>query len=85
MEFKKWLRKILTDDYYRKLDPNIEIEKFATHASETPAMRLLMKEFDLKKKHFAVGSSDCHLELPAPLENHSIPGRVNQGLLTVKR
>jgi hypothetical protein len=85
LEFKKWLRGILTDEYYKKLDPNLDIEKFATHASETPAMRSLMKEFDLKKRTFGAHGSDCRLELPAPLDNHSIPDRVNQGLLTIRR
>lgn len=85
MKFKKWLRKILTDVHYKELDPNFEIDKTATHTSETPAMRSLMKDFDLKKKHFTAGSSDCKLELPPPLENLIIQGRVNQGLLTIKR
>ncbi|KAI4955558.1 hypothetical protein J4E91_001419 [Alternaria rosae] len=85
MKFKKWLRKILTDVHYKELDPNFEIDKTATHASETPAMRSLMKDFDLKKKHFTAGSSGCKLELPPPLENLIIQGRVNQGLLTIKR
>jgi hypothetical protein len=67
------------------LDPNLDVEKLATHASETPPMRLLMKEFDLKKRTFGLHGVDCQLELPAPLENHSIPGRVNQGLLTIRR
>jgi hypothetical protein len=85
LEFKKWLRNILTDEYYQKLDPNLDIEKLATHASETPPMRLLMKEFDLKKRNFGLHDPDCRMELPTPLENHSIPGRVDQGLLTIRR
>jgi len=84
MKFKKWLREILTDVHYRELDPNFEIDKLATHASETPAMRSLMKDFDVKKKHFTVASPDYQLELPFPLENLDIPG-VKQGLLTIKR
>ncbi|KAI4633484.1 hypothetical protein J4E80_000850 [Alternaria sp. BMP 0032] len=85
MKFKRWLREILTDVHYKELDPTFDIDKTATHASETPAMRSLMKDFDLKKKHFTAGSSDCQLELPSPLENLIIQGRVNQGLLTIKR
>jgi len=85
LEFKKWLRKVLTDVHYMKLDPNLDIGSFASHASETPAMRLLMKDFDLKKKHFTVGSFDCQIELPPPLENHSVPGYVDLGLLTIKK
>ncbi|KAL6709496.1 hypothetical protein ACN47E_001431 [Coniothyrium glycines] len=52
MEFKKWLRNQLGDDYYRELDPRLDIEKYASHASETPAMRSLMKDFDHAKKNF---------------------------------
>ena len=85
MEFKKWLRKLLSREQYEKLDPNLDIEKFATHASETPSMRALMKEFDQKKRQFGLDGQGCQLELPEPLENISIPGRVNQGLLTIRR
>jgi hypothetical protein len=68
-----------------KLDPNLDVEKFATHASETPSMRILMKEFDQKKRSFGVEGGECKLELPAPIENIDIKGRVNQGLLTIQR
>lgn len=48
-------------------------------------MRALMKEFDLKKKDFGLDGYDCQLELPAPIEDLTIVGRVNQGLLTIRR
>jgi hypothetical protein len=44
-----------------------------------------MEEFDLKKRTFGAYGSDCRLELPVPLDNHSIPNSVNQGLLTIRK
>lgn len=83
-KFKVWLRKLLGDDEYRKLDPNLDIERNATHASETPAMRALMKIFDDIKKTFQPISRDFwKITLPHPLQNLSIPGRVDQGLIRV--
>lgn len=84
-KFKYWLRGFLGDGEYRKLDPNLDIERNATHASETPAMRALMKKFDALKKGFEPNSRDFKVTLPEPLQNLSIPGRVNQGLMIIPK
>lgn len=84
-EFKRWVRLLLGDEEYRKLDPNLDIERNATHASETPAMRILMKKFDALKKNFSTNSREVRLTLPPPLQNLVIPNRVNQGLITIPR
>ncbi|KAF2127870.1 hypothetical protein P153DRAFT_432314 [Dothidotthia symphoricarpi CBS 119687] len=84
-KFKEWIRLLLGDEEYRKLDPNLDIGKNASHASETPAMRALMKKFDALKKHFGMDSRDLRLTLPDPVQDLNIPGRVNQGLITIPR
>lgn len=83
--FKEWIRMLLGDEEYRKLDPNLDIERNAAHASETPAMRALMKKFDALKKNFNMDSHEVRLTLPPPLQNLVIPDRVNQGLITIPR
>ncbi|KAJ4412725.1 hypothetical protein N0V91_000487 [Didymella pomorum] len=84
-EFKAWLRRFLGDEEYRKLDPNLDIERNATHASESPAMRALMKNFDAFKKGFEPNSRDLKVTLPEPLQNLTIPGRVNKGLFVLSK
>ena len=84
-EFKRWMRWLLGDEEYRKLDPNFDINRNATHASETPAMRALMKKFDALKKNFTPNSREVRLTLPPPLQNLSIPNRVDQGLIIIPR
>ncbi|KAF1828846.1 hypothetical protein BDW02DRAFT_200221 [Decorospora gaudefroyi] len=84
-EFKKWLRAQIGDDEYRKLDPNLDIDKNANHASETPAMRELMQAFDDVKKQFTFATPDVRFSLQGELENLDIPGKVNKGLIIIPR
>lgn len=85
-EFKKWIREWIGDDEYRKLDPNLDIARDATHASETAPMRELMKRFDVLKKQFGVGDSrKLPLTLPEPIQNLNIPGKVDHGLIRITR
>jgi hypothetical protein len=79
------LRTLLGDDEYRKLDPNLDIDKIANHASETPAMRELMQSFDDVKKQFTFATPDVRFSLQGELENLDIPGRVNKGLIIIPR
>ncbi|KAF2188028.1 actin-like ATPase domain-containing protein [Zopfia rhizophila CBS 207.26] len=83
MEFKKWLRSLIGDKNYQKLDPNTEANKISSHATEGEAMRILMKRFDALKKQFHSGSEDRHVDLPKPLHNLTIPGKVNSGEITI--
>ncbi|KAF2827326.1 actin-like ATPase domain-containing protein, partial [Ophiobolus disseminans] len=83
--FLKWLRSELGESYYRELDPNLDIDKDAFHASESPAMRYLMQEFDERKQTFDRDSGDFRLDLPEPLADLTIDGVVNQGEITVTR
>ncbi|KAI4922167.1 hypothetical protein J4E90_000595 [Alternaria incomplexa] len=83
LEFKKWLRMLLGEEEYLKLDPNLDIDKNANHASETPAMRELMQAFDDVKKQFAFSTPDVRFSLRGELENLDIFGKVNKGLITI--
>jgi hypothetical protein len=56
------LRTLLGDDEYRKLNPNLDIDKIANHASETPAMRELMQSFDDVKKQFTFATPDVRFD-----------------------
>jgi hypothetical protein len=46
-------------------------------------MRVLMKDFDERKKKFSNNARDMKLDLPEPLENLNIPGKVLEGELTI--
>ncbi|KAH7085513.1 hypothetical protein BKA63DRAFT_598156 [Paraphoma chrysanthemicola] len=83
--FLKWLRDILGEQNYRQLDPNLDIDKDAFHASESPAMRYLMQKFDERKQGFDRDSGDIYLDLPDPLDALTIPGVVDQGQMTIPR
>ncbi|CAO2656251.1 Nn.00g050540.m01.CDS01 [Neocucurbitaria sp. VM-36] len=84
-EFLKWLRNQLGEANYRHLDPNLDIDKDAFHASESPAMRYLMEKFDERKQIFDRNSRDLYLDLPEPLDSLTIPGIVYQGQITIPR
>ncbi|KAH8732201.1 hypothetical protein GQ44DRAFT_766352 [Phaeosphaeriaceae sp. PMI808] len=85
-KFKQWLRRKIGDDNYCELDPDLNIDKAASNASETGPMRELMKEFDIRKEQFtAFGTQDIHISLPEPLHNLSIPGVVQGGEITITR
>jgi hypothetical protein len=48
-------------------------------------MRKLMRTFDVIKKKFKKESKDVHIDLPGPLSNLTITGKVNQGEITITR
>jgi hypothetical protein len=86
IKFKEWLRDLLGDKNYQRFDPNTELHKITPHTTEGKAMRELMKEFDARKRGFRKDyNQDIHLDLPAPLDNLTIPGKVNGGEITITR
>ena len=71
-------------DRYSKLDPGSAGQKISAHATEGEQMRKLMKKFDERKKKFSRNDArDIPLDLPKPLENLNIPGKVLGGQLTI--
>lgn len=92
-KFKQWIRGLIGDEEYRKLDPNLDVARNATHASETAAMRELMRRFDALKKQFGMEHRNLPLTLPEPLQNLDIPKnqnldlpkKVNKGLIKIQR
>ncbi|KAH7073280.1 hypothetical protein FB567DRAFT_611506 [Paraphoma chrysanthemicola] len=83
-DFKKWLRRILKAEY-AELDPITEDDDLSAHATESGAMRELMKAFDAHKKAFHQDSTDMHIDLPRPLHKSNIPGNVEQGDLIITK
>src|SRR5271155_5724521 len=75
--FKGWLNKILGDRHYHTLDPESRGQKISAHTTEGEEMRDVMKAFDEKKKKFSQNDvRDVKLDLPKPLDNLNIPGKV---------
>jgi hypothetical protein len=85
MEFKRWLRQLLTDEHYRKLDPDPEFRNLGSHTVERKAMRELMDAFNAHKENFGSGSDDIHMDLPDPLDSLDLPGRVDRGGIKIPR
>jgi hypothetical protein len=83
-DFKKWLQHHLGREY-RKLDPKGECDKINASATETQAMRELMREFEFHQKAFRGSSPTMHIDLPRPLENLSIARRVEHGDLSITK
>lgn len=84
-KFKEWLRQVLGERNYTHLDPLSDSQRINAQAMEIAEMRLLMSRFEAAKKIFCADSDDVELELPAPLHTLNIPGRVDQGLLTISQ
>jgi hypothetical protein len=77
---------LLGDKNYQMLGPNTELNKITSHTTEGKAMRELMKESDTCKRRFRkVYNQNIHLDLPAPLDNLTIPGKVDGGEITITR
>ena len=86
IKFKEWLRDLLGDKNYQRLGPNIGLNKITSHTTEGKAMRELMKEFDTCKRRFRKDyNQDIHLDLSAPLDNLTIPGKVDGGEIAITR
>ncbi|KAH7115268.1 hypothetical protein B0J11DRAFT_471111 [Dendryphion nanum] len=84
MAFKNWLRLLIGEENYRQLDPYMETNKISSHSTEGRAMRELMKDFDARKHLFHANyTKDINIDLPAPLNNLNIPGRVDRGEITI--
>ncbi|KIW81283.1 hypothetical protein Z517_04308 [Fonsecaea pedrosoi CBS 271.37] len=81
--FKEWLRQQLGNKYYEKLDLNQDLQRVSSHTCESKAMRELMKSFDVLKKQFHKNHRDMALDLPAPLHNLTLEGRVDCGEIKI--
>jgi hypothetical protein len=80
MEFKKWLRDLIGPKNYQKIDPNTVMGKITSHAVEGKAMRNIMEQFDDRKERFeGPEDGDIHIQLPEPLNDLTIPGKVDEG------
>ena len=84
MAFKQWLRQLLGDENYQKLDPTDVSQMVSSHTIQGRQMREIMKRFDVFKRKFR---NDCDdeitFELPEELEDLNIEGKVLDGELKV--
>jgi hypothetical protein len=81
--FKQWLRLLLTDRYYLQLDPDADLNN--VYGVERQEIREIMSEFDTIKKSFEQESGDMFLDLPKPLNNLTLEGRVDGGQITITK
>ncbi|OQV06071.1 hypothetical protein CLAIMM_10703 [Cladophialophora immunda] len=81
--FKEWLRQLLGNKYYEKLDQNQDLQRITSHTCESKAMRQLMKSFDVLKKQFHKNHRDMALDLPPPLHNLTLDNRVDCGEIKI--
>lgn len=83
ISFKRWLRRQIAERHYKLLDPTILGPRMVIDGPEGNQMRLIMKRFDEKKRSFSNTPHEIHLELPEPLHDLNIRGRVTQGELRI--
>jgi hypothetical protein len=81
--FKQWLRRLLTDEFYLQLDPQADFNNM--YGIECETIREIMKKFDIIKKDFRQDGEDEFLDLPKPLNNLTLPGRVDGGQITITK
>jgi hypothetical protein len=73
----------LGERHYRALDPRGAARKIGARTTEGKQMRAVMKAFDEKKRKFSNNVRDVKLDLPKPLDNLNIAGKVSEGELTI--
>ena len=77
---------MLGDKNYQRLGPDTELNKITSHTTGGKAMRELMKEFDTRKRRFRKDyNQNIHLDLSAPLDNLTIPGKVGGSEIAITR
>ena len=70
---------------YSALDPTSKGRKINAYAIEGKEMRAVIKRFNDLKKKFSNNVGDMKLDLPGPLANLNIPGKVHSGELTISK
>ncbi|OXV10191.1 hypothetical protein Egran_02048, partial [Elaphomyces granulatus] len=83
LAFKKWLRDVLGDKHYRRLDPSQLDPKIGYHHVEGQRMRELMQGFDKHKRKFNRDYRDIKMDLPYPLHNLNRDNKVVGGEITI--
>jgi hypothetical protein len=85
LAFKEWLKALLGEETYRRLDPKQLAHKLSSHNSEGRPMRQLMKTFNEKKRMFHRTQRDIRMDLPDPLHNLEMGDRVVGGEITITK
>jgi hypothetical protein len=76
---------VLGEDNYRELECRSDGEKINPLATEGGKMRQVMQRFEGEKKAFRGGSAEMELQLPDPLHQLNIPGKVEEGTLMITK
>ncbi|KAI9773911.1 MAG: hypothetical protein M1840_006137 [Geoglossum simile] len=82
LAFKRWLRDLLGEKDYQKLDQGDLAHKISSHEIEGEEMRVLMHRFTLLKRRFWKGQRDMKMDLPSPLDDLNVDGVVG-GEITI--
>jgi hypothetical protein len=85
LAFKKWLREVLGERDYQKLDPSQLNSKIGSHSVEGRQMRELMHGFDKQKRKFNRSHRDIKMDLPSPLHNLNKDNMVVDGEITITK
>ena len=81
--FKRWLRKLVGERYYRILDPK-STRRVNAHSSEGRLMRKIMSQFDVQKRKFSNSvRNNMHIELPEELYDLTVPHQIEEGELII--
>jgi hypothetical protein len=83
LAFMKWLRKLLGEDLYQKLDQAQPVSRISSHDAEGERMRVLLRRFDVHKRKFANGHRDIKIDLPDPFQDLYMDNRVVGGQITI--
>jgi hypothetical protein len=85
LAFKEWLKDLLGEENYQKLDQTRLAHKISSHNSEGRPMRELMKKFNRLKRMFNKEHRDMRMDLPEPLHNLNMGNRVVGGEITITK
>ena len=84
LAFKKWLRDLLGEKTYQKLDQAQLVHKISSHVTEGRQMRILMSDFNKLKTKFERNHRDMRMDLPEPLHNLNMDN-VEGGQITITK
>jgi hypothetical protein len=82
--FLKWLRELIGDQEYKKLDPHIQAGKASSNTLVGEHMRELLKGFEQRKRRFASSpEKEIPIDLTGDLANLNIKGKVDGGEIRI--
>ena len=83
--FKKWLKNLLGEKNYQKLDSAELVHKIVSHSTEGSWMRELMSNFNQWKRRFNKDHGDIKMNLSDSLHNLNLDMRVVGGEIRITK